>query len=127
MFRLLDTLMFALERLRQHKVLVFWALLGLSAATTLSLSLTLYVDAVYSGVLASRLPDPPYAYRFRYVGSWEGNISPQDVDSATAVLENQFTEDIGLPIEQATRYVRGGTWSIRTEDNVALGVLGMGI
>ena len=46
MQRLLDPVFFAFERLWQHRMLVFWTLVGLSAATTLALSLTLYVDAV---------------------------------------------------------------------------------
>ena len=49
MFRFIDLLLFTIERLRKHYVLVFWALVGLSTATTLSLSLWLYVDAVNTG------------------------------------------------------------------------------
>jgi hypothetical protein len=36
MQRLLDPIFFALERLWQHRMLVFWTLVGLSAATTLA-------------------------------------------------------------------------------------------
>ena len=59
MFRIFDSISFAIERLWQHRVLVIWALVGLIAATTLALSLPLYVDAVNSNLLASRLTQPP--------------------------------------------------------------------
>ena len=55
MFRLVDTLLFTLERLWQHLILVFWALVGLSMATTLAMSLWLYVDAVNTGLLSASL------------------------------------------------------------------------
>ena len=51
MQRLLDTLSFTISRLWLHRILAFWVLLGLSTATTLALSLPLYVDSVYSGLL----------------------------------------------------------------------------
>ena len=72
MLQFVDRLLFALERLWQHRVLVLWTLVGLAAATTLALSLTLYVDAVNTDLLTSHLGDPPYAFRFRYLGSWNG-------------------------------------------------------
>ena len=55
MFRILDIIGFSLERIRQHFMLVFWVLLGITIAVTLSLSLPLYVDSVYSGILESQL------------------------------------------------------------------------
>ncbi len=65
MLKLVDVLLFTLERLWQHRILVFWTLIGLAAATTLALSLILYVDAVNTNLLASRLNDPTYGFRFR--------------------------------------------------------------
>lgn len=125
MFRIIDAVLFAFERLWQHRILVFWALLGLTVATTLALSLTLYVDAVYSGVLSSRLDDPPYAYRYRYVGSWEGNITQADVNSVDGVLQNSFIPEVDLPIAQQVSYVRGGTWGMRGEMG-SVGSFGIG-
>src|SRR5712692_8794584 len=97
MFRIFDGLQLALERLWNNRVLVMWALVGLTAATTLALSLPLYVDSVDTRLLASRLANPPYAFRFRYLGSWKGNITMQDVNSATAQIEHGFASTIGLP------------------------------
>ncbi|MAS33349.1 MAG: hypothetical protein CL610_05045 [Anaerolineaceae bacterium] len=126
MFRLLDTLMFTFERLRQHGVIVTWTLIGLTTATTLALSVILYIDAVNTGLLQSRLADPPYVFRFRYLGAWEGNVTRADIDSATAVIEQQFTQTIGLPVAQSVSYVRGGVWNMRVEDNQPLGAFNIG-
>jgi putative ABC transport system permease protein len=111
MQRLIDPVWLALERLWQHRALVFWTLVGLTAAVTLALSLTLYVDAVNTGLLTAKLSNPPYAFRFRYLGSWEGTIAPADVDRATATLESSFIKTIGLPAQETVRYVSGGNWN----------------
>jgi putative ABC transport system permease protein len=127
MLRFLDSLLFTIERIWQHRALVFWALLGLSAATTLALSLSLYVDAVNTGLLESRLSDPPYAFRFRYQGSWEGNITQADVNTSAAAIFDGFPGTLGLPTEHEMMYVRVGTWALRTDGGVNLGPFGMGM
>src|SRR5258707_14109090 len=108
MFRVFDPLQLAFERLWNHRVLVMWALVGLTAATTLALSLPLYVDSVETRLLTSRLPDPPYAFRFRYLGSWKGNIKAADVESATAEIQHGFASTIGLPVKMQMRFTAGG-------------------
>lgn len=126
MFRLIDLFLFALERLWQHRVLVLWTLLGLSVATTLALSLVLYVDAVNTGLLASRLSDPPYAFRFRYLGSWNGNITQTDVNSATAAVTDGFVDTIGLPTAREVLYSRGPAWTTRLSSGVSLPAFSLG-
>ena len=127
MQRALDLLLFAFERLWQHRVLVGWTLVGLSAATTLALSLTLYVDAVNTDLLTESLPDPPYAFRFRYLGSWEGAITPQDVERADAARDD-FVDALGLPVQSAAEYLSVGSWNVtrQGERPVALGVYTLG-
>ena len=126
MFRIFDIIGFSLERIRQHLLLVFWVLVGITIAVTLSLSLPLYVDSVYSGILESRLDNPPYAYRYRYLGAWNGNVGLDDSTAATAAIEAQFVDTIGLPVQQSVRFISGGTWSARmTETNVPLGTYGL--
>jgi putative ABC transport system permease protein len=126
MFRLIDTLLFTFERLRQHTVLVLWTLIGLATAATLALSVMLYIDAVNSGVLESRLTDPPYAFRFRYLGAWEGNVTQADITSASAAIDQQFAQTIGLPVAQSVRYARGPAWTLRLPENQALGAFNIG-
>ncbi|MBN1287400.1 MAG: ABC transporter permease [Anaerolineae bacterium] len=129
MHRLFDPFLFALERLWQHRVLVFWTLLGLSAATTLALSLTLYVDAVNTTLLAGSLDDPPYTFRFRYLGSWESPIAPADVERATGVIQSDFAAAIGTPVLRATQFTGGGNWNVtrQGEKPAALGSYTLGV
>jgi putative ABC transport system permease protein len=127
LFGVLDRLLFTLERLWQHRILVLWALVGLSVATTLALSLMLYIDAVNTGLLASHLGDPPYAFRFRYLGAWEGNITHDDVESASAAVHERFIKTIGLPIVREVGYVRGKAWTVRLGDNQPLGACSVGM
>jgi putative ABC transport system permease protein len=126
MFKLFDILGFTLERIRQHLLLVMWVLVGISVATTLALSMSLYVDSVYTDLLKSRLDDPPYAFRFRYLGAWNGNITGQDVENAGGVIEDRFTQLIDLPLEENVRFLRGGIWSLRME-NFNLGTFSVGL
>ncbi len=127
MFRFIDTLLFTFERIRQHRVLVLWVIVGLSVATTLALSLPLYVDSVFSDVLSERLDDPPYAFRYRYLGAWNGNINPDDFQNATTAVQTGFSSTIGLPTYREVTYVKGGVWSARkTENNFPLGTFGVG-
>src|SRR5260370_37079780 len=108
MSRVFDHLHGAFERLLNHRLVVVWALVGLTAATTLALSLPLYVDAVDTRLLASRLTQPPYAFRFRYLGSWKGNIQAADVSGATSAIEQGFVSTIGLPTQKVVTYSRSG-------------------
>lgn len=127
MFRIVDIIAFTIERIRQHFLLVFWVLLGISIAVTLALSLPLYVDSVYSGILESRLSNPPYAYKFRYLGSWNGNLSINDSESISAAVEGRYVDLLGLPVEMSVRYMTAGRWNARlSEPNVALGTMILG-
>ncbi len=126
MFRFFDSLIFTLERLWQHRILVLWALVGLSAAATLALSLTLYIDAVNTGLLESRLTNPPYAFRFRYLGAWNGNVTQDDINAATGAVENSFVGAMGLPTVREVRYARGGAWTLRLDDGQGLGAFNIG-
>jgi putative ABC transport system permease protein len=126
MFRIFDTLSFTLERIWLHRILVIWVLVGISVATTLSLSLSLYVDSVYSELLKSRLDDPPYAFRFRYLGAWDGNIEFQDVESASTAIQSNFVDTIGLTVLNDVRFTSGGMWSVRLPE-MPLGTFRIGI
>ena len=115
MFRWMNYLLITIERLRQHWILVFWTLVGLTTATVLSMSLLLYVDAVNTDVLRDELDAEPYAFRLRYVGAWEGNISRPDVENTTAAIENKLINTVDLQLRQVMRYVSIGRWSVRDD------------
>ncbi|HEX2908798.1 MAG TPA: hypothetical protein VHO69_18145, partial [Phototrophicaceae bacterium] len=116
------------------RVLVLWVLVGLAAATTLAISLVLYVDAVNTTLLTSRLQNPPYAFLFRYLGSWNGNITQADVTSASAGIETRFTEVIDLPVARAVSFVRSVPWTLNQataaaggKSKTALGTYNLGV
>ncbi len=119
MHRLFDFFLLALERINKYKILVFWTLIGLTAATTLSMSLLLYVDAVTSQVLANELDEEPYAFRFRYLGAWEGPITQEDVASTTATLNTNFVDTIALPVAQQIQFTGIGRWNLTREGRPA--------
>jgi putative ABC transport system permease protein len=121
-FRTLDTFAYTLERLWQHMLLVAWVLLGLTLAAALSSGLALYVDAVYTDLLDTRLSEPPYLWRWRYLGAWSGTVSREDVERADATIEGIFAETLGLPVLRTARYVRAGTGTARL-DAYSLGQL----
>lgn len=106
MYHLLDITKLMLDRLRQQWLLVFWTLLGLTAASALGISVVLYVDGVNTAILDERLDDPPFAYRLRYLGAWNGNIGREDFTTADDVVRTSFENTIGLPSVRITNYVR---------------------
>lgn len=120
-----DLLRFALARIGQHRALVMWTLIGLITATILSMSLLLYVDGVNSGLLSSRLPDPPFAFRYRYLGAWNGAISQSMTETAGEHIRESFTGAIGLPTQQFVDYIGSGAWSVNG-DGYALGTFTLG-
>jgi putative ABC transport system permease protein len=124
MFKWLDLTGYTFERLWLHRVLVVWVLVGLSAATTLALSLPMYVDSVYSELLSARLGEPPLNYRFRYLGAWSVNIGRTDVENADAAVRRAYAEAVGLPLLQSVRYIKGGTWGVSL-GRVSLGPFGV--
>lgn len=123
--RLADSILLAFERIWQHRILVFWTLVGLSAATTLALSLMLYVDAVNTNLLTDNLGTPPYAFRFRYLGSWEGNITTDDLARTDAAIRDDFVNTIGLPTVTQVQYTSLGGWTLLRE-NARYGVYTLG-
>jgi putative ABC transport system permease protein len=108
-----DTFAYTLERLRQHTLLIGWVLLGLTLAAALSGGLALYVDAVYTDLLDTRLSEPPYLWRWRYLGAWSGTISREDIERADVAIEGSFPDTLGLPVQRTARYVRAGTGTAR--------------
>jgi len=119
-----DTLNFTRERLIQYRLLVTWVVVGVLIATTLSLGLSLYIDTVYSDILTTRLDDPPLAYRYRYLGAWEGNITPDRVQQVTREVEQTTIPNMGIGLVNNSHYQRAGLWSVQ-QGSTNLGTLGL--
>ena len=81
MYKIFDLFHLTFERLRVNRVLVILVLIGLTTATTLALSVPIFIDSVATRLLTSHLPDPPYAFRYRYLGSWKVNIGQADLNT----------------------------------------------
>lgn len=122
----LDTLQWTFGRLRLHRVLVMWVLAGLVTATTLAMGLSVYIDTVYTGLLDERLNEPPYALRWRYLGAWNGNITPDDIARTNSALD-AVQASMRLPTVREVNFTRGGTWSARIDGGASLGTLGIGV
>lgn len=118
-----DLIGFALERLWQQRVLALWTLIGVTTAAALATSLFLYVDAVNAGLLATRVP--AFTFRYRYLGVWNGNISQQPLEDASAHLRERFTASVGLPTARVVEYLGAGVWTV-TADGYNLGGLTLG-
>jgi len=111
MTNLLSILLIAAKRMWANKGLVLSLLLGWTAAVGLSLSVPLYADAVNYRVLREELETaregaPPFAFRFRYIGSWHGTVEWEDVQPADAYLRGTVAADIGLPLERVVRHFK---------------------
>jgi putative ABC transport system permease protein len=85
----------------------------------------LYVDAVNTNLLTDNLSDPPYAFRYRYLGSWEGTISTAAMDRATNAIEGGFASEVGLPVARETKFASIGSWNV-ARDNASFGTYTLG-
>jgi putative ABC transport system permease protein len=54
---------------------------------------------------SSREGRPPFAFLFRYVGSWYGAVDWEQAQQADAYLREPVARDLGLPIEMEVRHV----------------------
>ncbi len=108
---LLAVLRITAKRIWANKVLTLVLLLGWTVAAALSLSVPLYSDAVNHRLLYQQLTQdkrgiPPYAFMFRYVGSWHGPLELEDIGDADAYLQGPVASEIGLRAERILRHVR---------------------
>lgn len=102
---------FSLKRLRTHRWLALSQVLGLMAAVALAVAIPMYADAINYDILSSSLSESanqtrrqPFDFVFRYIGSWYGAITPQQYEPLNQYLSEQVDQQIGLPLQQLTRY-----------------------
>ena len=119
MATLFSTLSLAAKRLWSQGGLVLCLLAGLIAAVGLLSSIPLYADAVHHGLLQSEVTDPgaaadatvgaqrpPFAFLWRYVGAWHGDVAWDAYRPADQYLAEQSATAIGLPLDLLVRHVR---------------------
>jgi putative ABC transport system permease protein len=95
----------AARRLWNHRLLMGSLLLGLVTAVGLLSSIPLYADAVQNRLLRGELTDagtyrPPFAFLWRYVGAWHGEIDLERYGPINEYLTRQVPAVIGLPLDE---------------------------
>jgi putative ABC transport system permease protein len=114
MFAQFSLIVIAARRLWNHRLLMGSLLLGLVTAVALLASIPLYTDAAQNRLLRGELTDagayrPPFAFLWRYVGAWHGDIELDRYAPINEYLTQQAPAIIGLPLaEETIRYVKTG-------------------
>jgi putative ABC transport system permease protein len=107
----------AARRLWNQRLLMLCLLLGLVMAVGLLSSIPLYADVAQNKLLQGELSDtesggeevasarPPFAFMWRYIGAWHGNVAWDDYGPLDTYLIEQAPAVIGLPVETQVRHV----------------------
>jgi putative ABC transport system permease protein len=108
-----STIILSARRLWNQRLLIFCLLAGLVAAVGLLSSIPLYADAVHHKLLRGELTEagthrPPFAFLWRYVGAWHGDIGWDEHVPVDEYLSQQVADVIGLPLESQVRHVKTG-------------------
>lgn len=101
------------RRIWNQRLLTAWLLVGLVAAIGVLASIPMYADAVQHRVLQGELTDagtyrPPFAFLWRYVGAWHGDVTWQAYTAVDEFLFRSAPEIIGLPLDSFVRHVQTG-------------------
>jgi putative ABC transport system permease protein len=105
LFTFLSLFPVAARRLWNHRLLMSCLLVGLVTAVGLLSSIPLYADAVQNRLLRGELTDagtyrPPFAFLWRYVGAWHGEIDLERYGPINEYLTRQVPAVIGLPLDE---------------------------
>ena len=124
---LFSTLILAAQRLWNQRLLIICLLVGLVAAVGLLSSIPLYADTAYRVVLQKELNDPnaasgirvgtrwpSFAFLWRYVGAWQGDIDWDAYAPVDEYLAQQAPSIIGLPLKSLVRHVKTGNLRLFT-------------
>jgi putative ABC transport system permease protein len=114
----LSQLSLAAKRLWSRRWLMLCLLLGLVVAVGLLSSIPLYADAAQNRLLQGELGVPetaveaepathrePFAFLWRYIGAWHGNIAWDKYLPVDLYLTEQAPPAIDLPLKTQVRYV----------------------
>jgi len=108
---IISTLLLAAKRLWNHRLLMLCLLAGLVAAVGLLSSIPLYADAAHHQLLQGELTEagtyrPPFAFLWRYVGAWHGDVAWDAYTPADEYLSQQVGGVVGLPLDALIRHVQ---------------------
>ncbi len=103
-------LVVTVKRLISERWLALATALGLIISVALITSIPMYADAIHYRVLLEKLSGeeyghrPPFAFMYRYVGSWAGVVSWEDIKPLDDYITNRVASDLGLPVNDLVRY-----------------------
>jgi putative ABC transport system permease protein len=104
-------LIIAARRVWHHRLLMLCLLAGLIAAVSILSSIPLYADAVQHRLMQGELIAagtyrPPFAFLWRYIGAWNGNIDQKEYGPLDEYLSRQAPDTIGLPLSTLVRHAQ---------------------
>jgi len=107
---LFSTTILAAKRLWNHRLLMLCLLAGLVVAAGLLSSIPLYADAAHHQLLQGELTEagvfrPPFAFLWRYVGAWHGDLTWENYLPADQYLSKQAVDVFGLSVDSLVRHV----------------------
>lgn len=98
------------HRIWSRRWLMASVFVGLVAAVAVLSSVPMYSDATNKRLLSSELEDgatlPPFAFVWRYIGAFDGDITLDAYTPADDYFSNQAAVIIGLPLERQVRHLR---------------------
>lgn len=111
---------FTAKRIWAQKGLTLAIVLGYTTAVALMMSIPIYADSAYQkilvrNVIASEEQDnqteiasnePSFSFVYRYIGSWNGLVSWENVQPVDTYLSDLAIDQIGLPLKQLVKYFR---------------------
>ncbi|MFK7805227.1 MAG: FtsX-like permease family protein [Anaerolineae bacterium] len=109
-YNALSLSLLAVKRLWNHRLLMMCLWLGITFAVGIVSAVPLFTDATQNRLLQGELTEsgsfrPPFAFMWRYVGAWNGNITAEAYGQADSYLSEQAADEIGLPADEVVRHV----------------------
>ncbi len=114
----LSTFVVAARRLWSTRWLALAGAVGLLSVVALTLCIPLYADSVYFRILKTELTAtenglrPPFAFMFRYIGSWHGLRELGDVTAVDEFMIGQAPAYINLERELLVRFFQTDTFQL---------------
>lgn len=120
----LSLFVIAAKRLWHQRLLMLCLLAGLVVAVGLLSSIPLYSDAVNNRLLQGQLTEagtyrPPFAFLWRYIGAWHGEIGWDEYGPVNEYLSQQADGIVGLSADSQIRHVSTAKLRLFPDDDSA--------
>lgn len=102
----------AVQRLVAQRLLTLSAIVGLTIAVALILTIPVYSESVAFRVLTERLTAdedtsnrPPFSFLFTYIGSFNGAVNLEDLNSVDTFVNTNAGNSLGLETSRVVRHI----------------------